>query len=175
MKTFFSILFFISTLFLLTFQSSAQNFDFSKYQTRTLAELVAIDTESGFKEVEKNSGEKSKGFSIFHGKPFYSAIRVTYIGTSKALVKEEKDFLKMWQSTFGYPAEILELFDNKYLFKECDKEYWIPVQKQVAAFFAKELKSGDIITIYLIFPGSLKSKPTDNWNSLFLVNEFEKY
>jgi hypothetical protein len=175
MKTTFSILFFVSTLFLFAFQSSAQDFPYEEYQTRTLSELVAMDSETSVKDLEKTSGEKAKGLIIIHAKPFYSAVRVKYVGTLKALTKEEKDYLKMWQGSLGYPADIPELYENKYLFKECDKEYWIPVQKQVAAFFTKELKSGDMITLYLMYPGGIKKTATDSWNFLFLVNEYQKY
>jgi hypothetical protein len=175
MKTIFYTLLLVSTLFLLTFQSFAQDFPFEEYQTRTLSELIAMDADTNVKDLEKTSGEKAKGQIIIHAKPFYSAVRVKYVGTIKALTQVEKEYLKLWQSSLGYPAEIPELYQNKYLFRECDKEYWIPVQKQVAAFFAKELKSGDMITLYLMYPGGIKSKPTDSWNFLFLVNEFQKY
>lgn len=175
MKKTFSILFFTSTLFLLAFQSSAQDFPYEEYQTRTLSELVAMDSETNVKDLEKTSGDKAKGLLIIHAKPFYSAVRVKYIGTVQALTKKEKEYLKLWQSSLGYPPEIPALFENKYLFKECDKEYWIPVQKQVAAFFAKELKQGDMITLYLMYPGGIKSNPTESWNFLFLVNEFKQY
>lgn len=147
-----------------------ERFPYEEYLPRTLSELTAIDEKDS-----KTIPNSDKGQLIVHAKPFYSAIRVRFVGTSKPLVKEEKDYLKLWQSTLGYPEEYLSLYENKYLFKECDKEYWIPVQKQVASYFAKELKDGDIITLYLMYPGGLKPKSADSWNFIFLVNEFIKY
>jgi hypothetical protein len=147
----------------------AQSFPFEKYDPRTLAELVEMA------EADSKNIPADKGQMIINGKPFYSAVRVKYIGTSKPVAKEEMDYLKLWQGSLGYDPEILKLYENKYLFKECEKEYWLPVQKQVAAYFPKELKSGDMITLYLMFPGGLKPKPTDNWNFIFLTNEFRKY
>lgn len=123
----------------------------------------------------KNIPNSDKGQLIVHAKPFYSAIRVKFVGTSKPLIKEEKDYLKLWQGALGYSEEILNLYENKYLFQECDKEYWIPVQKQVASYFVKELKEGDMITLYLMYPGGLKPKTANSWNFIFLVNEFIKY
>lgn len=164
-------LFYCVPVFLFLFANSfpAQDFPFAEYLPRTLSELVAMGEEGG------KTMPKDKGQMIINAKPFYSAVRVKFIGTSKPMVKEEKDYLKMWQSSLGYDEKILTLYENKYLFKECDKEYWIPVQKQVAAYFPKELTEGDIITLYLMYPGGLKLKTTDNWNFIFLVNEFQKY
>ncbi|MBX7173540.1 MAG: hypothetical protein K1X72_21410 [Pyrinomonadaceae bacterium] len=144
----------------------AQDFPFDKYKTRTLSELVEIE-----REATKTTYE-GKGLLI-DAKPFYSAVRVKFIGTSRAISSEKKNLLKMWQGSLGYDAEILSLYENEYLFKECDKEYWIPVQKQVAAYFPKELKSGDMITIYLMVVGGVKLEK--DWDFVFLINEFQKY
>src|SRR5262249_20279229 len=149
-----------------TDQVSAQNFPYEQYAPRTLFELVEM-TEAGAKNIPPDRGQ-----IIINAKPFYSAIRVKYIGTSKPVTKEETDYLKMWQGSLGYDEKVPGFYENKYLFKECEKEYWIPVQKQVAAYFPKELKSGDMITLYLMFPGGQKLKPADTWNFIFLVNEF---
>jgi hypothetical protein len=170
MKTFLTFIFVLLISFLSAKSNIAQDFPYDKYLPRTLAELTAMDETDA-----KNIPESPKGQFIIHANPFYSAVRVKFIGTVKSLETEEKEYLKMWQSSLGYDAEILKLFENKYLFKECDKEYWIPVQKQVAAYFPKELKSGDMITLYLMYPGGLKIKPATTWNFLFLVNEFQKY
>jgi hypothetical protein len=161
----------VLVIFLLSAKSTfAQGFSYDKYLPRTLSELVAMD-EKGAKDFP----EGAKGQIIIHAKPFYSAVRVKFIGTAKRITTEEKDFLKLWQSSLGYNEDILQLFENKYLFKECDKEYWVPVQKQVAAYFPKELKEGDMITLYLMHPGGLKAKSDNAWNFIFLVNEFQKY
>ena len=169
MNRVFSIFFLSIFLLMFTKSTLTQTFPYEEYKPRTLSELIAMD-ESGSENIPKDKGQM-----IIHAKPFYSAVRVKFIGTSKPVSKEEIDYLKLWQGSLGYDAEILKFYENKYLFKECDKEYWIPVQKQVAAYFPKELKEGDMITLYLMYPGGLKLKPTDNWNFLFLVNEFQKY
>ena len=162
---------FLTTVFFAGFSSifAQQRFPYEEYDPRTLAELVSLNEEAS------KTMPKDKGQMIINGKPFYSAVRVKYVGTSKPLSKEETDFLKLWQTSLGYPEEILVLYENKYLFKECDQEYWIPVQKQLTTYFPKELKAGDMITLYLMYPGGLKLKSADSWNFIFLVNEFVKY
>jgi len=110
---------------------------------------------------------------MIDAKPFYSAVRVTYVGTSRPLTTEKKTLYKMWQESLGIDPKIPTMLENEYLVRECDKEYWVTVQKQVAGYFPKELKSGDRITLYLMVVGGVKI--TDKWDFVFLVNEFRKY
>ena len=169
MKKFFALIFVLIFCLLSAQSILAQKFPYQEYDPRTLSELVSMG------EADSKNIPGDKGQMIINGKPFYSAVRVKYIGTSKPVTTEEMDYLKLWQGSLGYNPEILKLFENKYLFKECEKEFWIPVQKQVAAYFAKELKSGDMITLYLMFPGGIKPKSAESWNFIFLTNEFRKY
>ena len=164
MKINFSILFFISTLFLFVFQSSAQDFDFSKYKPRTLSEIIELNPIPADKDAKRQL--------LVSGDWFYSQVRVKYIGTSRPVPVNDKEILKAWKASFKIPDETFNLFEKEYLFRECDKEYWIPVQKQVAEFFPKELKEGEMITLYLFFAGGLKIG--EKQDVMFLVNEFEK-
>lgn len=145
----------------------SQGFPYQEYRTRTLSELVEMDS-----DVKKGDYGDKKGILI-HAKPFYWAIRVKYTGKSRAISSEKMDLFKLWQESLGVDAKVLTLLENEYLFKECDKEFWIPVQKQVAGYFPKELKEGDIITLYLIAVGGVKIK--DEWDFVFLTSEFQKY
>ncbi len=147
-------------------QAIAQKFPYEVYDPRTLAEFMA-----------RNSAavpglDKQKQLMI-DAKPFYSAVRVKFVGTARPLSAEKKTLIKMWQESLGYDPKVLELLENEYLVRECDKEYWVVVQKQVAAYFPKELKTGDNITLYLMFVGG--QKLADKWDFLFIVNEFRKY
>ena len=162
-------MFFAPIIFLFSAQSNlAQGFPYQEYLPRTLAELSIMG------ETSTKGLPADKGQLLINGKPFYSAVRVKYIGTVKPLSKEETDYLKLWQSSLGYDEALLKLFENKYLFKKCEKEYWVPMQKQVAEYLPKEVKTGDSVTLYIMFPGGLKPQPTDNWNFIFLANEFQK-
>lgn len=171
MKSILTGIFFIAvTLTFTKLNYAQQRFPYEEYDPRTLAELTAMDEKDA-----KTIPESVNGQMIVRTNPFYSAVRVKYFGTVKPLTKEEIDYLKTWQSSLGYDPEILKLYENKYLFKECEKEYWIAVQKQVAAYFPRELKEGDLVTLYLMYPGGIKTKPSTSWNFLFLANEFRKY
>lgn len=167
MKHLFLTLLLFTILSFVTQTAYSQGFPYQEYKTRTLSELVEMDS-----DVKKVDYEDKKGILI-HAKPFYSAIRVEYTGKSRPISSEKMNLFKLWQGSLGVDAKILTLLENEYLFKECDKEYWIPVQKQVAAYFPKELKDGDRITLYLMAIGGVK--PKDSWEFVFLTNEFKKY
>lgn len=146
----------------------SQGFPYQEYKTRTLSELIEMGS-----DVKKTDLEDKQGILI-QAKPFYSAIRVEYTGKSRTISSEKINLFKIWQGSLGINAKVLTLLQDEYLFKECDQEYWIPVQKQVAAYFPKELKSGDRITLYLMAVGGVKVKKND-WDFVFLTNEFKKY
>jgi len=147
--------------------SSGQNkFPYEEYDPRTLAELV----EHG---IANNPDYKDAKQVMIEGKPFYSAVRVKVTGTSRPLSDAKKNLFKMWQGALQMDPRVLDLLDKEYLFKECDREYWVAVQKQVAAYFPKELKEGDTITLYLMMVGGTKEK--EGWEIVFLTNEYRKY
>jgi hypothetical protein len=123
-------------------------------------------------DINDSEHVQNKGFLI-NAKPYYSAVRVEFADKSRPISPARLNLIKSWQGTLGIDAKILTLLENEFLFKECDKEYWIPVQKQVAAYFPKELKKGDRITLYLMVVGGVKSN--NGLEGVFLTNEFKKY
>ena len=154
------------TLFLALTSCPAQDkFPYEIYDPRTLSELVE----------RSSSTPELKGAKqlMIDAKPFYSAVRIKYTGKSRPLTEERKKLFKLWQEALQVDPQILATLDSEYLFKECEKEYWIPVQKPVASYFPKELKIGDTITLYLMLVGGVKT-PT-SWDVVFFVNEFRKY
>jgi len=133
--TFFLILMF-------TIPSFAQN-DWHTYPVRTIADLI-----------EAHSGEASQKVDlIISAKPFPSKTKAIYTGKSRSIGKRTKDFIKLWTETRSVPAGNADILVEEFLFKEQDKEYWIPVIKTLVPFFGKELKEGDEIIIYYFFLG----------------------
>jgi hypothetical protein len=162
MKGIFTIFFLTVICLVFTNQTLAQAFDYSKYKPKTLLELVEINSIT--------SDIKSE--FLISGDWFYSQIRLKYIGTSRPISAHHREILKAWKTSFKIPDETVNLFEKEFLFTECNNEYWLPVQKQVAAFFPKELKEGEMITVYLFLSGGVKNE--GKWDFLFLVNEFDK-
>jgi hypothetical protein len=170
MKKIFSTLLLLFAFVFIAQTSYSQGFPYHLYDPRTLAELVELNVI----EANKLKDDGTKKIMI-SANPFYSAIRLEYARKSRVIAKEKLNLFKIWQESLEVDSRLFSILDKEFLFKECGKEYWIPVQKQVAAYFPKELKSGDMITLYLMYPGGLKIKPATTWNFLFLVNEFQKY
>jgi len=64
------------------------------------------------------------------------------------------------------------LFENEYLYKVGDTEYWLATSKPITKYFDKELKPGDKMTLYLISIGAYRTK--DAIDCVLLVEEFQK-
>src|SRR5687768_2345509 len=124
MKTLF-LIFLLLTFSLISHKALAQGFPYHEYKTRTMAELVEMDADVSQTEY------KGAQQIMIHANPFYSAIRVKYTGKSRPLSKEKINLFNIWQETFQVNKKVLSLLESEYLFKECDKEYWIPIQKPV--------------------------------------------
>lgn len=145
-------------------------FPYEEYKSRTLAEIVALDADA--KNADVITGKKDAPQMVLHADFLHSQVRLKFMNKSRPVSPERKALLKMWQTTFGIDEKIAALYENEYLFKECASEYWIPVQKQVAAYFAKELKENDMVSLYLMRGGGVKTGAA--WDWVFLVNEFQK-
>ena len=145
-------------------------FPYDQFMPRTVGELVR----AGAASIDVDN-DPAKVHMMIDAKPFLSAIRLKYVGTSRPVPAERRQVLEMYQKSMQPKADIPSLVDNEYLFRECDTEYWIPVQKQVAAYFPKELKPGDMITVYLMVIGGIKLNSKDPYQPVFLIEEYKKY
>ncbi len=171
----FTALFLVTAL---SFSASAQDkFPYDKYKNRTLSEIV--EQSSDFPKAVFDAEGKPlpvPGIPDFMFSPdfLHSQVRVRFMNKVRPIQAETKDVLNKWKTTFNIDDKLLGLFVSEYLFTECNREYWIAVQKQVADYFPKELKTGDMVTLYLIRAAGRKSKDGKTFEMLFLVNEFEK-
>jgi hypothetical protein len=160
----------ILTVVILAFSitSAAQNdFPYEKYKNRTLAEILQMSLDMG-----KPSDNVPIPSIIFSGDFLHSSVRVKFMNKSRPISATRKEIMTLWQKTFSVDEKLVTLFTNEHLFTECGIEYWIPVQSQVASYFPKELKEGDMITLYLMRGPGKKTKESSDW--VFLVNEFVK-
>lgn len=114
---------------------------------------------------------------MISAKPFYSAIRVEYAGKSRKILEDKMFLFKMWVESLGVKSDrnysVLDVIDKEFLFKECDKEYWIPVQSFAAEDFPEDLKTGDKMTLYLMLVGGIENK--EGWEIVFFANSFKVY
>lgn len=172
MKKLFSTMLLIFVFLLVAQNTVAQGFPYHLYVPRTLSELTDIN-EKARPPIQKDS--KNIAISV---KPFYSAIRLEYAGKSRKLSKEKLGLFKIWAEALNVGssntnAKFLDLLDKEYLFKECDKEYWIPVQVPAANDFPKDMKKGDRITLYLMLTGGIETD--GKWEDIYFTNSFKIY
>jgi len=146
--------------------SFAQGFPWNDFKPRTLKDIVSIDA----KEI-KDSERESR--VIFHADMLLSVVRVKFTGKTRPISDVKKDFLLKWSQTFTQNSvDYAAHYQTDVLFTENGVDYWLPVQKQVIAYFEKELKVGDDVDIYVVRAGGVCSKQACDW--LFLVEEFQK-
>ena len=156
----------------ITLPATAQSdFPYERYKQRTLAELIEEGSNLPAKTGDKASQRPT---FIFDADFNYSRVRVRFMERSRPISSESKELLGFWQKSFSIEQKVIDLYQDEYLFKECDTEYWIPVQKQVSSYFPKELKPGDMITLFLLRATGKKSKDGKSYSFLFLSTEFDK-
>jgi hypothetical protein len=140
---------FRAIIFLVGFSiSSYAQSDWHTYPVRTIADII-----------EAHSGDGShKSDLIVSADPFPSKTEVTYTGKRRPVGEYTKFFINLWAETRNLPPENANMLVEEYLFREKNKEYWIPVLKPLAPSFDRELKEGDEIQIYYFFLGGYNEK-----------------
>lgn len=156
----------------LVIYAQEDSFPYDVYKPRTLSEIVILNLDVKNADVTVGKSKEAPQM-VLNADLLHSQVRVKFMNKSRPISADRKELLKLWQKTFGIEDKIVNLYENEYLFKECDYDYWIPVQKQVAAYFPKELKEGDMVSLFIIRVGGRKINA--NWDWLFLTNEFKEY
>jgi hypothetical protein len=108
---------------------------------------------------------------VVSGKSFPTLARVTYCGNSRPLNSKRVEVLRHWGLAFHRDSSIVLDFDREYLFQEGKGLLWLPVQDTVASFFARELKPGQLVSLYVVWVGAHYAGEDITWT--FLVNEFK--
>lgn len=163
----------LGLFFVLSFHSIALSQDESpwdKYKFRTLSEIINFND---IAELKKKTKPTSK-IDFISATLFHSKVRLSFIGTSRPISKIHQELMNHWSKSLGFDENTINLYEKEFLFKECNKEFWIPIQKKVSEFFPKELKSGDMVTLFVIHVGGRKETNAKEFDWLFLSTEFEK-
>jgi hypothetical protein len=136
------------------------------YTPRTLKEVAK----------ERSEGEDRRDLEeniIVHGDIFPSRVRATYTGRARPLPQIKKDVLHRWAQRYaGAPKHYTRPYDTELLFTEDGLEHWLAVRKQSVAQFEKELKKGEVVDLYLIRLGGVRT--ADEWQPLLLVESFQR-
>jgi hypothetical protein len=153
-------------------QTFAQSPSWDLYEPRTLKEITNTIAAKSLKNPDVLIRDDKKDVSIILSyNSFQSRVKATYTGTSRKVSDQRKEVISIWLKTLGKPKELLDLFENEYLFLEDKVEYWLPVQKSLIPYFGEELKKGDTVTLFVAWLGARKQAKDIDY--IFLTNEFE--
>lgn len=148
---------------LLSVTAFAQGFPWDIFKPRTLKEVTSITTKA----------VRPDDHMFLAQDQLESRVEVVFTGKSRPISKVRKTFIETW---FGMlrakQKKLAELYENEYLYKEGETEYWLPTSTPITKYFDKELKPGDKMDLYLISIGAYRTD-TDI-DCVLLVEEFQK-
>lgn len=161
------LLIFSSTIF-----SQKNKSDLDIYKFRTLSEVINFNKQTTDEMLKKTKLEDESAFigiDLFH-----SRVRVQYIGKPRPISESHKEMMATWSRLQNIDSKIVKSYETEILVRECDKEYWIPIQAVVGKDFLKKIKIGEMVTIYAVHLGGKKEKMASEYDWLFLASTFEK-
>ncbi len=159
---------FATTAALLAGSAFAQGIDYSRFQPSTL-EALGANLAAGVAKDERHVPKV--GDRIFDAALSGWVVEVRYAGAIRPMSDDETAFVRDgFKSVQQEP--LAALYEQSMLFQVNGKDRWLPVQSAVIPYFAKELKVGEKIDLYVLQSGGLLQK--DGWEWLFLVMDFKK-
>jgi hypothetical protein len=149
--------------------ASAQGVDHHRFQRATLTGLSA-SLDRGAAEDEQRIHFKI-GDKMFDTALSAQVVEAAYAGKVRPMDAEESAFVHdIFKSV--HQEQMTALYERSMLFQVGGKDYWLPVQSAVIPYFAKELKVGETIDLYVLQSGGVKR--ANGWEWLFLVEDFQK-
>ncbi|HWF64820.1 MAG TPA: hypothetical protein VN685_09430 [Rhizomicrobium sp.] len=143
----------------------ADDFPFDQFEPVTLADVVR-----DLKDQVTADPEYKTGDALIMGPFWRRRVQAIYTGQHRAIDAAAIAFYLGYEKAHAIQNSLADRYRDVYLFQEDGVGYWLPVQDQVASYFAKELKPGDPVELYLIVAGGYLR--ADGWNWVFPVEEF---
>lgn len=136
------------------------------YRPATLKELAALQSDT---ETPSTKGDKS----VIQGDIVPSRVTVVYTGSVRPMGKSKKNVIAEWAARFaGMPEFYTGPYDKEVLFTEGGRSHWLAVKNEFLPKFGEELRKGEIVDLYLIQLGRIRTR--DQWEPVWLVESFEK-
>ena len=130
------------------------------YQVRTFRQIL-----DSFAPEPPDSG------FVFKANDRPSRVLAIYAGDKRPLSTVRRNFIRAYYERV-FPQQQKVQFDEELLFLEDSLRVWLPVQKQVVPYVARELTPGDRVWLYVVCPGGPLSAKGPDW--VLIVNEFQK-
>jgi hypothetical protein len=93
-----------------------------------------------------------------------------YTGVIRPLAPDERRYVTSYFRSMKV-EQAAKAFDRAMLFRADGRNYWLPVEAPIVPYFAKELKKGQKIDLYVVQPGG--TRRSSGWEWLFLVEDFQ--
>jgi len=106
---------------------------------------------------------------IVTGEQFPTRAAVIYRGDSQPVDSIRAQVMRDWITAFSHDTP-LQGIHREYLFQEGQQLFWLPVEDTVASYFAKELRPGQPITVFVLWFGAYYAGHDITWT--FVVTEF---
>jgi len=146
----------------------AQGIDHSRYQRTTLNAQSAV---LAAKAAELYAKLPHKfGDTLYESGVPHWVVSGVYTGAIRAMTPDENKFIETFFRARGVEQAARD-FSQAMLFTADGRNYWLPVEAPIVPYFAKELKKGQAIDLYLIQPGG--TRRSSGWEWLFLVEDFQ--
>ncbi len=100
---------------------------------------------------------------------FKYRVRVTYTGQQRDIRVSVRQLISNWVKSLDLNPKLLDLFKQEILVREAGSQYWLPIQEQLLPHVAREVRTGDLVDLYIMRVGSAKTE------SVFIVNEFQAH
>ena len=142
-------------LLLLVFITTTGWADWEDYKPSTMVRIVR----------ERAPGEKAD--FIYEMGDFRYQVRLKYAGAKRPIAALRRSLITNWLKAGRQDPALAAMFTHEVRFDEGKQAYWLPVQSRVLPYIEREVKVGDVTTVYLVYAGLAKG----DW--VFLVNDFQ--
>ena len=138
------------------------------YLPRTLQQLSVLQPAYMAKEASAKDV-----VTVVHADLLPTRVTVLYSGEKRPLHERKKNVIVSWANRFaGAPEFYIEPYDTEMLFTENGESYWLAVRKEFVTQFEQELKTGDMLELFLIKMGN--TRIDEKLEPVILVEKFLK-
>jgi hypothetical protein len=114
------------------------------------------------REIVELEGQNLSTDFTLSGWTFPTRATLRFEGETRPISPPIAQLIAYWLGMLGEDAGRLQ-FDEEWLFREGQTNYWLPVQPVTADSMRPVVKKGDIVTVYFRYAGVYKAGGRENW------------
>lgn len=137
------------------------------YRRHSLAEVISQQHDIVLRTFTQELGQRI----FLGGSSFPSLPDLRYLDSARATSGRRLELIRLWIKTYEIPDESPDDYTTELLFREEDRQLWLPVRSSVIEGLESAAASGDPLTLYVVWVGALKTGDDIEW--VFLVYGFQ--